>query len=157
MPDLWTPPRGFFSAAQSWFHAGNMARCQPLFRSDINCQFAVSPYRIVDLSPPCDGSATGLPVHLWRGSPPSKEGWGLITGCQGDDYLVSGFPWNPESNLYATIGTGVPATLADLWHAFNDSTFINPAQAIRYSWLFTNAPISFWQFGIPIIHWLPPP
>ncbi len=157
MTTPWTPPRGFFPNAYSWFHPGNIARYEPVFRRDFNCDFRFGPARIYAFDPPCDGSAIGLNIHGWYGDPISWEHWGTITGCQGDEYLVSGIPAPAQPGITATIGTGVPATIHDFWAgAYSDAGLIHP-MAIRYGWLFSDLAVSWWQHEGAAIHWLGPP
>lgn len=136
MTTPWTPPPGFFPDAESWFHPDNIARFQPIFRADADCAWAFASQTIYGFLPACDGSAIGKPVHIWKGTPITHEDWGIITGCAGIEYQVSGFTIPGGTNFLCTIGTGVAATLQDFWAG--DYVSPVPAQggAIRYGWYF---------------------
>lgn len=156
MGNLWTPPRGFFPSALSWFHPGNIDRFQPIFRSDSECGWNLMLFRIYDFGTPCDGSAIGKPVHIWKGDPPDVEDWGTVTACHNGDYECDDLTLESVSDCKVTIGTGTPATLNDLWRGGNYEAPYGSASAIRYGWLFSDKAIEWWLRGYAV-HWLGPP
>lgn len=156
MPTLWTPPPGFFPQALSWFHLHNIARYQPVFRKDLNASYIDSLKYIYDFVPPCDGTAIGKPVHVWKGDPITHEDFGVIDSCVNGDYHVDGFTIPSVSGLLCTIGTGVPATIQDFWTgAYSDPGTKHP-MAIRYGWLFSDLDVSWWEHEGAAMHWLGP-
>lgn len=156
MGDLWTPPRGFFPAALSWFHPDNIDRFQLLALSDTDCYWYLPGPWFQNITPACDGSLIGHPVHVWIGDPPYKEDFGIVTQCWGNFYKCSGITIPTTDHLTVTIGTGIAATFQDFARFMSSASSPNAPGAIRYGWLFTTRTLSWWRRDGLAIHWLGP-
>lgn len=157
MGDLWTPPRGFFPGALSWFHPGNIDRFETMQWGDSECNYILSFVGLQNFLPGCTGGLIGRRIHFWKDEPPTFEFWATITECSGDVYLLDS---GPGENIYdgkATISTNVAATIHDLFYG---GTYLAPygsASALRYGWLFSDRTIEWWRRDGFAAHWLGPP
>lgn len=156
MGTLWTPPRGFFPWALTYFHPGNIARFHAIFRNDTECDWDLALHKITLFSPACDGGAVGKPVHIWKGDPPSVEDFGTVSSCSNGDYICNDLTLVTTSDCQVTIGQALPAKLHDFWHGTQRGTPVNTAAAIRYGWFFSVRNLFWWTNLGHAMHWMGP-
>lgn len=156
MPDLWTPPPGFFPWALTWFHPANIARFQPILHNDSECDWNLGTHKITLFAYPCDGGCIGKPVHIWKDEPPSVEDWATVSSCSNGDYICDGITIPNTSDCQVTIGTGVAAVLNDFWFGTRRGVPTRTACAIRYAKFFSVEGLAWWRRGGHAMHWLGP-
>lgn len=157
MGDLWTPPRGFFPGALSWFHSGNVDRFEDLLHADSECSFIHTPASIQNFVPGCLVGLIGHRIHFWKDIPPSFEFWAEITGCSGADYLLDSGPGVSSYDGNMTISTNVAATIQSFANPNLSLGAPEPPYAIRYGWCFSAQAIDWWRHNGYAMHWLGPP